>query len=684
MTPTVPTTEQPGLPADPLLQPFKLKRLVLKNRIMSTSHAFSYEEGGKPTERYQRYHEEKAKGGIALTMFGGSSNVAADSASIFGQLYVGDDSIIPYFEQIAERVHRHGAALMCQITHLGGRTHWRADNWLPVLAPSRFREPLHRAISREMDRHDIDRIVKAFGAAARRCKDGGLDGVEVNAHGHLVGQFWSPDINHRSDEFGGSLENRCRFGLMVFEEIRRQVGGDFVVGLRMQIDEGSEGSLGEDDCRDIALLHERSGLVDFLNLNHGRIDTEIGLASYMPGMVSGLAPFLERVGRFRKGLASPVFHACRITELATARYAIRNELIDMVGMTRAHIADPHIVRKLMQGDESRIRPCVGATYCSWQRLCIHNPASGREQTLPHEIAPAPERRKVVVVGAGPAGLEAARVSALRGHDVVLFEASARPGGQVLLAARVRSRRDLIGIVDWRASEAERAGVTFRMNALADATMVLAEDPDVVICATGGLPDMPLPEGGSESVVSTWDVLSGAVAPSGTVLVFDGTGVVNAPTCAEVLIERGARIIYVTRDHHAAKETSHLETPFLLRTLYMGGAVMLPDRALLAVERANGKTFATLRNELTGEREEQSCDLVVVEHGTIPSDDLHQSLRSKSRNNGNIDLDALVDGRAQARSANPEARFDLFSVGDAVASRDIHAAILDSLRLCKDL
>jgi len=669
---------------DPLLQPLRLKGLVLKNRIMSMSHATRYEEDGKPQERYQLYHEEKAKGGIALTMFGGSSNVAVDSASVFGQLYVGDDGIIPYFEQLARRVHRHGAALMCQITHLGGRTHWRADNWLPVVAPSRFREPLHRAISKEMDRQDIDRIVKAFGAAAWRCKAGGLDGVEVNAHGHLIGQFWSPDTNRRTDEFGGTIDNRCRFGLMVIEEIRRRVGDDFVVGLRMQIDEGIDGVLGEDDCREIAQRHERSGLVDFFNLNHGRIDTELGLASYMPGMSGGLAPFLEKVGRFRSKLSLPVFHSCRITDLATARHAIRNNLIDMVGMTRAHMADPHIVSKLMDGAEDRIRPCVGATYCSWQRLCIHNPATGREQSLPHAIGRAPKSRKVVIVGAGPAGLEAARVSALRGHDVVLFEANQRPGGQILLAARSQSRRDLIGIIDWRVAEVERAGVRMAMNVVADSEMVVAEDPEIVITATGGLPDTMFCEDAGTGVASTWDVLGGAVQIPKSVLLFDGTGLVNGPTCAETLLKLGTRVIYVTRDHHVAKETSHLETPFILKMLYEAGATILPDRVLVEARREQGKTYVKLRNELTGEQEEHSSDLVVIEHGTLPCDDLYRDLRPLSRNDGVIDLDALMRGQPQVGMANPDRRFSLFNIGDSVASRDIHAAILDALRLCKDL
>jgi len=668
---------------DPLLQPLRIKHLTLKNRVMSTSHAISYHEDFKPQQQYQLYHEEKAKGGIALTMFGGSTNVAPDSAAVFGQLHAGYDDIIPHFQQFAARIHRHGAALMCQLSHLGGRTHWRADHWLPVVAPSRYREPMHRAVSKEMDRHDIERIVRAFGQAARRCKEGGLDGVEILAHGHLVGQFWTPAVNKRTDDFGGSLENRCRFGLMVLEEVRRQVGDDFLVGLRTTMGEGFAEGLSEEECLKIALLHERSGLIDFLNVNYGRIDTEYGLASYMPGMQIGMAPSLKRAGQFKKHLKLPVFHACRITDVATARHAVREGLVDMIGMTRAHIADPHIVRKVMRGEEERIRPCVGATYCSWHRRCIHNPAIGREASLPHEIAPASECKRVVVVGAGPAGLEAARVSAERGHEVIVFEATAKPGGQVRLATRVPSRKDLIGIIDWRVAEAERKGVKFRFNCLADADMVLAEDPEIVIVATGGLPDRLAEIPGAEFCQTVWDVLEAPSRPTGTVLVFDGTGTINAASCAERLMQDGARLVYVTPDHYATQETSHLDRPFLLRRLYQGKATILPDRRLTRVVRDGNGLIVTLVNELTGDGETVACEEVVLENGTSPVAELYDDLRALSTNDGVTDIDALVAGRPQEVAFNPTGRFRLYRIGDAVASRDIHAAILDALRLCKD-
>ena len=669
---------------DPLFQPLKIKHLTLKNRIMSTSHAISYGENGMPTERYQRYHEEKARGGIGLTMFGGSSVVAPDSPSVFGQLDVGRDEIIPYFRQFAERVQRHGSALMCQITHMGRRTSAQAGDWLPIVAPSAVREPLHRGIPKEMDRHDIARIVKAYGAGARRCKEGGLDGCEVIASGHLLDQFWSPAVNKRTDEFGGSLANRMRFGMMVFEEIRRQVGDDFLVGVRMTMSEGFEGGMSEEECLEIAKTHTDSGLLDFLNLVQGRIDTEAGLATYMPGMAIPLGPYLEAAGRFKRAVSLPVFHATRIADIATARHAIREGHLDMVAMTRAHIADPHIAAKIARGEENRIRPCVGATYCSDHRLCIHNPATGREDSMPHVIAKSEgARKKIVVVGGGPGGLEAARVSAERGHDVVLFEAAAELGGQVLLAARGGWRRDIIGIVDWRVAELEHLGIRVVMNCLAGDDTVAAETPDVVIVATGGLPDLEWLEG-HDRCHSVWDVLGGSVQLSGDVLLYDGVNRNQGASCAAHLADKDLKLEMVTRDHMSAQQAGYLNIPFYLRDFYRAGVVMTPDRRLSGVEWMNGKLRAVLVNEYSDQEEERIVDHVIVEHGTKPLDGLYHDLRGGSRNDGVTDIDALLAGRPQPEDLNPDGAYQLFRIGDAVASRDIHGAIFDALRLCKDL
>jgi len=672
-----------------LLKPFRIRHAAFRNRLMSTSHAPGYVEDRHPKLRYQLYHEEKAKGGLALTMFGGSSNIAPDSPSAFGQIYIGDDTIVPVLREFSARIHRHGCAIMCQITHMGHRTLWDVEDWLVPVAPSVVREPAHRSFPKEMDRGDIRRVVRAFGDAALRCKQGGLDGTELLAYGHLIHQFWTPLVNRRTDEYGGSLENRARFGLEVLEEVRRRVGEDFLVGLRMIGDELKEGGLGREDCLALAKIYADTGWCDFLNVVVGQVGDERGLSQSIPTMAGPLAPFVEVAAGMKRATGLPVFHATRIADLATAEYCVREGLVDMVAMTRAHMADTHIAGKMLRGEEERIRPCVGAGYCldriytGGDALCLHNPATGRERTMPHLIEPGPgPRRKVVVVGAGPAGLEAARVSALRGHEVAVFEAAAEPGGQIVLAARATWRRDLLGIAEWLAAEVEHLGAAVHFNRFAEAEDILAEAPDIVVVATGGVPNTDWLEG-SGHVASVWDVLGGQVEPGAEVLVYDDHGDHQGPSAADFLASRGSKVELVTPDRMAAHDIGASNFPVYLATFYAMGVRMTPDRRLTRVEREGNRLSATLRNVYDDADETRLVDQVVVEHGTLPNAALFHELRPLARNGGELDIDALIAGRPQQAVSNGEGAFMLFRVGDAVASRNIHAAIYDSLRLCKD-
>jgi 2,4-dienoyl-CoA reductase-like NADH-dependent reductase (Old Yellow Enzyme family)/thioredoxin reductase len=679
---------------DPLLQPFQLKHLTLRNRIMSPAHEPAYADDGKPKLRYQLYQEEKAKGGIALSMFGGSTNVAPDSPPIFGQLYAGDDDIIPWFQQLADRMHAHGTATMVQLTHLGRRTVWDDGDWLPTISASSVREPAHRSFPKEMEEADIRRVVRAFAEAARRCKDGGLDGLEVEAYGHLIDQFWSPLVNRRGDRYGGSLDNRLRFSIEVLEAIRAAVGDDFIVGIRMTGGEDVAGGLTEADGVAIASTLAGTGTIDFINIIKGSIATDEAISHVIPGMGTPLGPALEFAGRFRERVNLPIFHANRIADVATARYAISEGLVDMVGMMRAHMADPHIVRKLEAGQADRIRACVGASYCinrlylGLDSLCIQNVATGREETIPQLITPSGgPRRRVVVVGAGPAGLEAARVAAERGHAVVLFEAAREPGGQVRLAARATPRRaDLMGIVDWLAAECRLAGVDIRCDTVADGPDIAALEPDVVIVATGGRPRSPSLAEGEDLVVSTWDIIGGSASPArGEVLVYDDHGTEEALSCAERLVAAGSSVEIVSPDRHVGQEVTGTAYPAYLKSFYEHGVRMTPDHRLVAVRRsADGRLEVELSNDYTGDSTHRTVDQVVVEHGSLPNAEVYLALVDGSSNSGELDLDAFIWGRRQALVVDESGRYQLFRIGDAVASRNIHAAIYDGRRIAMAL
>lgn len=678
---------------DPLLQPFQLKHLTLKNRIMTTSHEPAYPQDGMPKERYVAYHAERAKAGLALAMTAGSAAVSKDSPPVFNNILAYRDDVVPWIQQLTDSLHEHGCAAMIQLTHLGRRTSWNKGDWLPSVSSSKHREPAHRSFPKLVEDWDIERIINDFADAAERMQAGGMDGIELQVYGHLLDQFWSPLSNDLSGPYGAdTLENRMRFPMDVIDAIRQRVGAEFIVGLRYTADEAQKGGISAEEGLEISKRLAESGSVDFLNVIRGRIHTDAAMTDVIPVQGMPNAPHLDFAGEVKKATGLPTFHAAKIPDVATARHAIASGLLDMVGMTRAHIADPHIVRKIVEGREDDIRPCVGATYCldriyqAGEALCIHNAATGRELTMPHEIPAAAVKKKIVIVGAGPAGLEAARVASERGHDVEVFEAAADPGGQIRLTARSARRREMISIVDWRMTQCTACGVRFHFNTLAEIEDVTALNPDVVIIATGGLPNTELYESGAEQahVVTSWDILSGDVKPAARVLIYDESGDHPALQAAEVAANSGAMVEVMTPDRVFAPDIMAMNLVPYMRALQDKDVTFTVTRRLLDVQRSGNKVTATIGTDYSDHSYEAEYDQVIVNYGTLPLDDLYFELKPQSSNGGAVDQEALIEGRPQTLERNSDGIFQLFRIGDAVSARNTHAAIYDALRLMKDI
>ncbi|MGF2685623.1 dimethylglycine demethylation protein DgcA [Marinobacter sp. DUT-3] len=681
-----------------LFRPLQINQLTIRNRVVSTAHAEVYAtEGGMTTDRYVKYYEEKAKGGCGLCICGGSSVVSIDSPqSWWSSVNLSTDRIIPHFQNLADAVHKHGGKIMIQISHMGRRSRWDGENWPNLMSPSGVREPVHRATCKTIEEEEIQRIIGDFAQAARRAKEGGLDGVELSAvHQHMIDQFWSPRVNKRTDQWGGTFENRMRFGMEVLKAVREEVGRDFVVGIRICGDEFHPDGLNHDDMKQIAKYYNDTGLLDFFGVVGSGCDTHNTLANVIPNMSYPPEPFLHLAAGIKEVVDVPVIHAQNIKDPNQAERILEAGYVDFVGMTRAHIADPHIIAKIKMNQVDQIRQCVGANYCIDRQyqgldvLCIQNAATSREHLgMPHIIEKTEGPiRKVLVIGGGPGGMEAARVAAERGHEVTLIEKAGELGGQITLAAKAPQRDQIAGITRWYALELDRLGVDLRFNTEADASVVRDLQPDVCILATGGVPFMEqIPEWGFEDglVVSSWDILSGRVEPGENVLVYDTICEFSGMSAADYLASKGAQVELVTDDIKPGVGIGGTTFPTYYRSLYEREVIMSSDMMLEKVYAEGDKKIAVLENEYTGQKEERVVDQVVIENGTRPNEALYYELKDGSINKGQIDVETLFACDAQPVLKEADKGMILWRLGDCVSQRNTHAAIYDALRLCKDL
>jgi dimethylglycine catabolism A len=647
-----------------LLSSFELRGRRLRNRIVSTPHATGWGGSTGLLERSEvEYHVRKAAGGCGLVMTFGSASVDPATAASYGSVALWDERNEPALRALAAGVHEHGALCMSQMTHMGRRGNSR-ESGIPLRAPSDVPEPVHREVPVPLDQAEIPAIIERFAVAARRLDACGWDGCEVTSFGgHLIEQFFDPAINTRSDRYGGSLENRTRFAREVLEAVRAATSERFILGFRMTVDQRLEGGLTPPELREIAARLCATGQVDLLSVSGGTGATPLSQAATVPPDEIPEAAYAELAGAMRATTGVPVLVAGRILDGETAERCLRETGVDLVAMTRAIIADPDLPRRLQDG--ARFRPCIsinegciGRLYSGLPVWCSVNPAIREPRLAAPERAAQP--RRVVVVGGGVAGLEAARGAASRGHDVIVFERRAVFGGRARLALARRGRQRWGLYLDWLEAELTDGGVELRVGVDADADTVLAEQPDAVVLATGStlreesVPPGPLPVLDADAVVE-----DGAPAPEhgGAAVVIDDENGFVAPTVAELLAARGWHVEIVTALPGVAGEIDPTQQPFVLRRLEHARVRLSPN-------------LACVRSEPAG---------VILRH-------VHAGIDTHRHGVGLIVIAghrrAAPGPRAALRDRHPD--LEVHVVGDALAPRTLLDAIAEGARAGADV
>ena len=549
----------------------------VKNRICCSAHAECLADDGMPTERMRRYYELKARGGVGLIMCFGSASVHATSPGRdWNGVELFEDRVIPYLQVFSDTMHDYDAPCVAQITHRGRRGR-SAATWERLYSASAIREPSHRETPHPVDDQNIDELVSAFADAAERLQKGGFDGCEVMAsHGHLIDQFWSPNSNVRDDNYGGSLENRLRFGVDVLEAVRERVGRSFIIGIRMTGDDFIDNGLENALCQDIAGRLDELKIIDYFNIIGSTAETYSGEAKAIPNMSFPQAVYCPLAASIRQVVKAPVIAVGRINHPEVAERVLREGQADLCVMNRSLIADPDLPNKAREGRLDDIRQCRGYNQGCIDRIynglgvtCVQNAVIGREKEwfdLPKSDTP----KKIVVVGGGPAGLECARIARLRAHEVILFEKNDEPGGQTLIARKAPTRQEFDGAAQYAAQQCRKLGVDMRLGTEATAELVLAESPDVVVIATGAKPFNPSIPGVSESGYDVWQVLNGEKLPGTRILVIDEEYGHQAPSAAEYLLERGKHVDIVTTEATVGSFLGATTLPPVLERLYSKG------------------------------------------------------------------------------------------------------------------
>jgi len=540
-----------------LFSPIQIGSVEIRNRILQSAHITNFAEGGLPSERHLRYYEARAKGGIGLIIQ--EATVVNPYTGLHPTLSHGwKEGFVDRLRKISEAVHAHGAKLFLQLAH-GGVVASSYYNFLHLQGCSPVPTPANGEIPRVLTEDHIKEVVQQHVDVALKAREAGYDGIELHfGHGYLQQEFLSPAYNIRKDAYGGVLENRMRFGMEVIDAVRDAVGKDFVVGLRTSADELIPDGYTLDLAKEFMPIWANTGKIDFL---HVTVAASTTMAYAIPPMMVPPRPFVYCAAEIKQLVDIPVFTVIRINDPVTANDIIKNNEADMVTMTRATICDPELPNKAREGRLDDIRQCIACNEGCWERwahqapiTCMQNPEAGREGVF--RIEPAPKPKKVMVIGGGCAGMEAAVVAKQKGHDVALYEKGAELGGAILIPAKAPSRQELGQAVRFLKHEVERLGIPVHLNTELTADKVLEENPDAVIVATGATtiddpaPDVVGPYASIEieqgaDVVTAEDVLEGKAETGRRVVIADQQNYMKGLVTAEVLADQGKEVTVIT-------------------------------------------------------------------------------------------------------------------------------------------
>ncbi len=659
-----------------LFSPLRIGATTVPNRILQTSHAKMFEDFARsegpegsfalPSERNASYHAERAKGGAGLIIMEYHMVHPTSTGGIPYLAHAYRKEIVPRYRMVADMVHSQGTGtkIVGQICHVG--MHTAGDQmdvlhevWAPSAVPGLSRD----GIPKVMEKANIREVVKAFARSAENVREGGLDGVEIHAaHSYLLGQFLSAISNKRTDEYGGSLENRCRLALEVIEAVRAAVGTDFPLGIRISADEFAPGGLAAQESVEIAKAFAATGKLDWIDVSAGAYwslaPIIVAPMALPPGFIVHLAAAIKQA------VDLPVFCVGRITDPLHAEKILQENQADMVGMTRALIADPELPVKAREGRLDDIRHCTGCMYCVGRLYvnqpiaCVHNPAAGRESWLGvGTLKPAERPKRVTVIGGGPAGLKAAEVAARRGHRLTLFERSSELGGQVRLAARAPTRADIEEVVRHLVVQCDKLGVEFKTGVAVSAEDVVADGAEAVVVATGCRPkrtffaplrleEIEIPGADGPNVLTASDVLDGAETGN-QVLVIDQDGHWRAAGTAEFLADHGKQVTVLTPFPTVGNALTPYDLMLLIPRFIQKRIRVLSNHEVLALDGDS----VHVRHLYTRQEERlDGTDTVVWITGREANDELYLALQDRV----------------------PE----LYRVGDCLAPRTIEYAIWD--------